>query len=77
MTSRSEKIVDTVKFLGVSFNTFSLVRNVFGLMGIAGIILIAMLFGLPWYIGVPFIFFIIVSIILQIIRVKRIVSAKV
>lgn len=73
---RSEKIAKTAKTGGVVLNVFSLIKMIGG-GGLIILVLIYFMFkGLPWYIGIPFIAFIVLMVVLQIIRIKRIHSTK-
>lgn len=75
-TSRAEIISKLPKTGGTIFGIFFLVKTIFQFIIATCIISFFILIGLPLYIGIIPLVLIIIFIILQIIRVKRIVSVK-
>lgn len=76
-TSRAETTAKIVKREGTIFSVYYLIKTIVGVIFVIGLISILMLIGLPWYFGVPIIIFTVFIVILQIIRIKRISSARI
>ena len=75
--SRAETIADVAKTGGTIVSSFSLAKSIFVCGLFAILLIVAMSQGLPLYIGLPFIAFLILILVLNAIRVKRIASAKI
>lgn len=74
--TRSEKIAEIAKTGHTAINVFSLIKVIGVTIVVSIIAIIFMIAGLPWYIGMFMILFMVGMVILQIIRLKRISSTK-
>lgn len=74
--SRSEQIAELAKTGHTAINAFSLIKTIGAAIVGSIVIIFFIALGLKWYIGVPFILFLIAMVVLQIIRLKRISSIK-
>lgn len=75
-STRSEKIAELAKTGHTAINAFSLVKTIGAAVVGSIVIIFFMTLGLPWYIGMLFILFLIGMVVLQIIKLKRISSVK-
>ena len=72
----AERIANVAQTGAVAFNAYKLFKMAIGMIIIVAVFVILMLSGLPWYIGLPAIAFVVLIFVLQVISLKRIASAR-
>ena len=68
-------IKQVAKTGGTVVGVFQLIKLIGGAIVAIVLSIIMLLIGVPWYFVVPFLIFVIVIIVLQIIKIKRIATA--
>lgn len=72
----SEKIAGGIQAAGTALAVFSLVKLIVIVIVLIGIIIFFIVKGLPWYVGLISISFVVLLVVFQAIKIKRISSVK-
>lgn len=75
--TRSEAIAKTVKTGYLIGNTYSLIKMIGSAITIGIVIVLFVIFGLPWYLGALFMAILAGIIVLKIVYLKRISSVRI